>query len=204
MKKLIIVCGAHIETKRCLERIKMAVKLWKKELPILFSGKRGRWENPEWLSESKYMRKIAKDTYKYPVNRLFVENTSRETRGNAYFSKKIITKSFWKKIKEIIVITSIFHKPRARYIFKKVFGDTYSLRFVSSPDWLMKTEIQQKKDHEKISLFSSKLWSRHIEAGDDKEIHNLLMKFPCYNKKSPYTKEQVQERFKTKNFPKQL
>lgn len=68
----------------------------------------------------------------------------------------------------------------------------------------MKAEIQQKKNHEKISLFSSKLWSRYIEAGDDKAIYNLLMKFPCYNKKSPYSTKQIQERFTKNKFPKKL
>ena len=62
-----------------------------------------------------------------PPSAIIAERRSKNTIGNAFFSKPLIQKN-----SRFAVVTSEFHVPRARYIFGKFFGRGYRIKFVAS------------------------------------------------------------------------
>jgi uncharacterized SAM-binding protein YcdF (DUF218 family) len=71
-----------------------------------------------------------------PGSRLFIETSSWDTIGNAYFSRVIhVEPAGWRKL---LIVTSEFHMPRTREIFTWVYGldqsRSYELHFAESPD----------------------------------------------------------------------
>ena len=58
--------------------------------------------------------------------KIMKEEKSKDTVGNAYFSKQLIRKLGFRNI---IVVTTEIHAHRAKIIFKMVFGPAYKIRF---------------------------------------------------------------------------
>jgi uncharacterized SAM-binding protein YcdF (DUF218 family) len=73
----------------------------------------------------------------YPPDRVFVETSSWDTIGNAYFARVIHTDpAGWQRL---AVITSKFHLARTEAAFRWIFGappsePPYDLRFIAVPD----------------------------------------------------------------------
>lgn len=80
-----------------------------------------------------------------PRNALIKEEKSRDTFGNAIFSKKIVDRI---KPAKIFVFTSNWHLRRARLIFEKFFGGAYRLSFVECGGWNASTLIYVLSGHE--------------------------------------------------------
>jgi hypothetical protein len=87
--------------------------------------------------------------------RILIENASLDTIGNAYLSKLIhVDPPGWTRL---LVITSEFHMPRTRAIFKWVYGlDSrfYEMTFTASPNVGITPEgvrFREKKEAEGLS-----------------------------------------------------
>jgi uncharacterized SAM-binding protein YcdF (DUF218 family) len=95
-------------------RVARAVELFKeKKAPkIIFSG--GLTSNNR-ISEAAYMKKIAM-AMGVPPSKIILEEESKSTIENAYFTNKILRK---RKFTSAILVTTNYHMARASYIFGK-------------------------------------------------------------------------------------
>ena len=71
--------------------------------------------------------KIILRLYKINPQNLLCENNSRDTVGDAIFSRINIVKKF--NYKNIAVVTSQYHVKRANEIFNFIYGETADIRF---------------------------------------------------------------------------
>ena len=170
----IIVLGAGITPKGNLTRV--AKSRMDKGIELYRSGTApkiiatGKNEAPE-------MRRYAIKKGVDAVN-VFVESQALDTIGNAFFvRKKFLARNNWNRI---IVVTSIFHIPRAKLVFRKVFGKSPLVRFVPSARVLSDRIFKKKLQIEKGLLLITKFLSALVADGDMQAIENFLRKNPLY------------------------
>jgi uncharacterized SAM-binding protein YcdF (DUF218 family) len=66
-----------------------------------------------------------------PREASFVEDESRDTIGNAFFTwRRWLRPNDWRSIR---VVTTDYHIPRAAWIFRKVLGPSYDIAFSAAP-----------------------------------------------------------------------
>ena len=90
-------------------------------------------------------------------NRIFIENSSFDTIGAAFFVRKIFY-SFLKN-EEVVIVTSDFHEDRTKYIFSKIWNFTpkvpvKKLNFVGTKT--NKDEFALRTEREIVSLKQTK------------------------------------------------
>jgi uncharacterized SAM-binding protein YcdF (DUF218 family) len=91
----------------------------------------------------------------FPTQRIYIEVSSWDTVGNAYFARTVHTDpSGWRRL---LVITSEHHMPRTEAIFRWVFGLApdlgYALSFEAVPDTgLQGAVLEARNDREKASM----------------------------------------------------
>ena len=125
---------------------------------------------------SDAMRDHLNQKYNIPFDKIISEPSSKDTVGDAVFTRKnIIQKN---KFKRIAIVTSSYHLFRSKEIFKFVYGDSYELIFygceVSSP------QIIKTKELNSLRKFRETFSNKNI--GDIDKIHNELV-----NKHKLYT-----------------
>ena len=65
------------------------------------------------------------ESYEIPPSRIVIERNSRDTVGDAYFTKlNLAIPRGWKTL---VVVTSGYHVARARKIFEFIYGDGFSI-----------------------------------------------------------------------------
>lgn len=115
---------------------------------------------------------------------LLIEEKSKDTIGNAIYSKELILKE--KLDKSIILITSNFHLKRAMMIFEHIFGTSFFIEGIAS-----KSRIFHKIKHRVIQWRNNqidKIILLYIRPGDHKTAKKVIKKYlPMYNN---YTKLQ--------------
>ncbi len=108
-------------------RLRLALRLFRegKAQRIVVTGKARRTIGRRM--ESEIMRDYLVE---HGVSRrsILMEKHSVNTIGNAFFTKLLIGRP-----KSLLVVTSDFHVPRARYIFNKIFGRKCRIRVEGSP-----------------------------------------------------------------------
>lgn len=175
----LIVLGGGIEKRGTLPahvhaRLQHAAAFMKKNnIPhIILSGRYGfTITPPPRVSEARIMKK-ALLTMGIPERKIFLEELSKDTIGNAFYVKKtILRRRGWKNV---VLVTSHFHMPRARYVFKKILGTSYRLLPIAAPNMLSRTESHQRREAEKRLLVLTKLWLGRIAAGDDNALRHLM------------------------------
>lgn len=105
----------------------------------------------ESVAAAKYLIKKG-----IPSKYILIENTSFDTIGNAYFARVVHCQP--RNFKKLCVVSSKFHMPRTKVIFKWVFGLTplsrrYVLEFIESADEGMRSdvlEVRRKKEAESL------------------------------------------------------
>ena len=101
-----------------------------------------------------------------PAGNIFKDEYSKDTIGNALFTKvKILDGKNWKKL---LVITSDYHMPRAKYIFQKLWGKKFKLAFKSVKSFLNPLELEERRIREDVMIALDKIFLE--------EFHLLLMK----------------------------
>ena len=105
--------GATVNA-RTLLRLRYAAHIVKKlPLPILLSG--GNVFKTEKEPEASMMAKVLENEFHTPIK--WVEEHSRNTAENAFFSRQILKKE---NIDNIVLITHALHMPRAVEQFERV------------------------------------------------------------------------------------
>jgi len=104
-----------------IERLKMGKSLYKNKDTIILTG--GRVQKKTKHTEAYLMKKYLLRENKIPSENIITEPKAMNTTENAINSYKIL-----KKIKNIakcniIIISSLFHIKRVKYIFNKILVD---------------------------------------------------------------------------------
>lgn len=197
IKDVIIILGGGINSDGFIPdavkyRIDKGVELFKNKVAPYFIMS-GSWE---FWAEHAPPRTEAEAMKEYAISlgvleeKILLEESSKDTTGNAYFTKINFLKP--KNWKNIIVITSDYHFKKAKYIFQKVLGPEYEMDFIETQGKLSRPEFEKKIQREQKVLSLLKQWMSQIKDGDDTEIKNLLYtKHPGYAEKPEISKEQL-------------
>ena len=127
------------------------------------------WESTACASYILSKNKNATAPYMIPQKSVFVETSSYDTIGNAYFARTSHTEfNGWKKL---LIITNEFHMARTRKIFDWVFSvptnikpiSPYDLYYLESPNIGMASEVVKAR--------------KEREASSSKSVDNLSKKY---------------------------
>ena len=126
----IIVLGCKVESSGKISfglkgRVDLGVKIFKNgHAPILiFTG--GRTTSS--LSEAHVAHAYAMDEYQIRVEKLLLEEHSKNTEENAIYTKKL-----HKNIHKVLVVTDSFHVYRGQRVFEKYFDQVDGIGWASS------------------------------------------------------------------------
>ncbi len=163
--------------KEALKRVKKALLLLEKgEIDnLVLSGKFGSEEKP--VSEAELYKEYLLER-KVNKKKLFLEEESRDTIGNAVYSKKKILENDLSK--NIVVITSNYHLKRALMIFKYVFGKSFNVEGVPAQVFITHRFLKKLGEFEKREADLVLLYK--ARKGDHLEIESIIRKhIPFYN-----------------------
>jgi len=175
-------------------RVELGVELLKKGIAknLIMSGSCGFLVTyiPS-KTEAKAMKEYA-ISLGVPEKNIFTEEDSKDTIGNAYFTRKNLLEP--KKWKDIVVVTSEYHILRARYIFQKILGKDYRFEIVAADSHLTAEEVRQKSIEEEKIMTLAKRGLDGIEDGDMEEITRFMIEMhPAYAKNPKITKEELKK-----------
>lgn len=148
---------------------------------LIFSGKASFSKNPTPIKTEAQTMKERALALGVPAEKILLEEESQDTIGNAYFVKtKFLEPNHWR---DIGVVTSEYHLPRAKYIFEKVLGQEYKIDFISAAsDFLTKEELKNKEVREKAKLSIVSVWLNFVNPKDNKSLKSMLFrKHPAYS-----------------------
>lgn len=155
-------------------RIDLAVELYRNGIAprVICSGKYGLMvlEEPD-LSEAAAMAEYAA-VQGIPRRALLLEEDSRDTLGNAYFTKsKFLQPNGWTSLR---VITSDYHLFRTAWVFRKVLGSAFDFSLSSAPSGLKGASLIAHTLQEfKITSFYID-WLEALPEADDAAIQQLM------------------------------
>lgn len=116
-----------------------------------------------------------------PAERILTEERSRDTIGNAYFSKvEILQPNGWKKI---MVVCADFHLPRVKFLFEKILGPGYDLAFHTTPS--TSGHDVQFMTMQRDILEMQKKFLHPMQPGHDDFLSARLYTDPYYVKRRP-------------------
>jgi uncharacterized SAM-binding protein YcdF (DUF218 family) len=130
-------------------------------------------------TEAAAMRDFA-SSLGVPKERILVEDRSRDTMGNAYFSRVLLGP---RKLGRIAVVTSDYHVKKARFIFSKVYGKDCQMRFIGAKVIYPKPKMAKTRTVENYLLKLTKDFFKGVRDSDTKAVRHLL-----------YTEHQVYSR----------
>lgn len=127
------------------------------------------------ISESEAMYAYAQEVG-IPAEALLVENDSKDTLGNAYFTK--VNFLIPRNLDRIAVVLGPNHSlERVQYIFDKVLGDKFTATYLEH-----NTHRIEGAEREKWSLTILKEWLNSIPDGDHDAVYQaMLEKHPGYS-----------------------
>lgn len=175
----IIVLGRGIDLEGNLPanartRVERAVSLYKElQVPVIFSGRwTYRFTDPvPPITEAAAMAKYAQ-SLGLPSSVCLLEETSKDTIGNAIFTKKqYLVPNKWQSL---CVVTSVDHAKRTEYIFRKVCGPEYSYRFEACPIGTDEDLIARSTAREERSLSVTQQLLDPVADGDDEGFDYLV------------------------------
>jgi len=119
---------------------------------------------------------------KYAVNKgvdkkdIILEEDSRDTHANAYFTKKIVNKLLWKKI---LIITTDINIYKSKYFFKFIYGPKYYFKFIGVRKKVSKRQQEYliKYDKKSIDIMKKIYKEKNIHPGEDKKIKKIIDEF---------------------------
>ncbi len=108
--------------------------------------------------------------------KILLEDRSRDTFSNAYYSRKILDKL---KITAFTVVTSEFHLKKAKFLFQVVFPAVeYRAKFIKSKNGIISTRaLKNRRIHERLVLqfYKKHLFTTYgVKKGDMNSIANFL------------------------------
>tara|TARA_B100001250_G_C19536372_1_gene672720 strand:+ start:201 stop:737 length:537 start_codon:yes stop_codon:yes gene_type:complete len=134
----------------------------------------------DYRNDSKlFIGKVMKDyaiKLGVPSEKVIAEINSRDTVGDAFFTKKNILNN--KNWKNILVTTSDYHVKRASIIFKFIYGVEYNIKVIGAFGF----DSINKQMSEKKSFEAFKQTFQNSEEGNQDLIYKRLSTFhPYYN-----------------------
>lgn len=156
------------------------------DTPIIASGGyAGILKRRPRYTEAQVMKKYLL-SHNVPSKYVYLEERSRDTLGNAYYSKQIIKRfPLWRNL---LVVTDAEHADRMKWIFKKIFGPSYSISLLASPH----SPEKNKKGRKQYERYLTDLYRQMLQdclAGDDKAILRKLRGYHPYFSKSSAAKK---------------
>lgn len=198
MYDAIIILGSGVNDDSTLlpipkQRVATGIALFEQQLaPTLIMT--GKWSlfatAPYPISEAAAMAVYAVSRG-VPEDAVIKEEAAMDTIGNAYYTKTaILEPRGWRSV---IVLTSDFHLVRTRYIFDKVLGTQYDIKYVAAPNAVEVTRLSEiaEKEHRVLTLTKELL--DPIADGDHEAIQKIMNLFPGYSDHPAYTKEELLE-----------
>ena len=147
----------------------------KKEVPLLVTcGWAYRADSD--LPIAHAMKAYAVERHSIPVCAVIAETTSRDTVGDAVFTKRNL--AIPKEWTSILVVTSTYHVKRTQEVFSFIYGPQYVVAVTGAPS--LNTPRQRKTEQASTEAFRSTF--QGIKSGDDKAIlRRLTERHPFYN-----------------------
>ena len=165
-----------ILNKESTSRMDIAIEAFHENLvpDFITCGWAYRDDSPIAIADA--MKKYAIEIGRIPSGSIITERNSRDTVGDAVFTKKYFaSKREWKNI---LVATSDYHAPRACEIFNFVYGKRYSIEITGAVTNTSEEQLENEK--KSINVFHETFID--IKAGDDALIFKRLCeKHPYYN-----------------------
>ena len=158
-------------------RANLAFEIWNQQncIPKLITMG-WAYRNDTNVPISKSMANYLVNKLNVPKEQILSDVLSRDTVGDAFFSRYNFEKFFLKK--KIIIITSDYHEKRAHSIFKFIYGENYKIHFNVIDTDLKKSK--QKDETDSLYQFSNTF--NGIKSGDMNKIQNILLQnHPLYN-----------------------
>lgn len=155
-----------------ISRIRLACDLWNKRIaPLLVTS---GWSPVSTITLAEAMKSYAVTHYNIPANAIIPEPSSRDTVGDALFTKRKLAKA--QNWRSVIVVTSAYHAERSQQIFSFVYG--YPVPVAPAPS-AISAELAASETRS-IEAFL-KTFSG-IKPGDDEAIcKRLAQRHPFYN-----------------------
>lgn len=197
MSDVIIVLARGVEQDGSLPpdpmaRVRKGVELYKaKVAPVIIMS--GSWTYHQDVSPSRTEAAAMKDyavSLGVPEATVIEETKSKDTLGNAYFSKKDFCEP--RNWHNIVVVTSDDHLERSQYIFTKVFGPEYVIKYEVSERIITDEQYAKERKHEVNSMTILKQWIGGFADGDDAAIWHLMStRHPAYSINPEVSKEEL-------------
>lgn len=158
-------------------RANLAFEIWNQQncIPKLITMG-WAYRNDTNVPISKSMANYLVNKLNVPKEQILSDVLSRDTVGDAFFSRYNFEKFFLKK--KIIIITSDYHEKRAHSIFKFIYGENYKIHFS-----VIETDLKKSKQKDETdSLYQFSNTFNGIKSGDMNKIQNILLQnHPLYN-----------------------
>lgn len=195
----VVVLGGGVEEDGTLpelarRRVARAVELYEARIAprIILSGRCGLLVREPRVTEAAAMAAYAASCG-VPAEALLLEEESRDTLGNAYFTREqYLEPNGWRSIR---VVTSDFHLSRAAWVFRKILGADYDFSFVSAFSGLPPRQLIHRALEEcKLSIFLNE-WLEAVQEGDEHAIEHLMEnEHPGYAEAPALSHEELQRR----------
>ncbi len=190
----IVILGGGITKKGNLpktakKRVEKAKKMFERtsnQDNILASGKYSflypKKQRPK-KTEAEAIKEYLLDL-EVPEKKIFLERKSKDIVGNAYYSKK--TYFIPQKEREAKIIISELQVQRVKFVFKKIFGKDYNLKFFPVTTPIENREKRKKiQRREKYLLRKTKKMLKEMKPGNHNFLKGKIYKFKFYKEKRP-------------------
>lgn len=161
-----------------ISRLDKAAELYKKgsaDMIVVTGG--GRMKGAMGTEAHVMKRYLVKKGIR--PNSILMEHESRNTIGNAFFTKRMIDGR--SRSPSLIVVTNDFHMPRSRFIFRKIFGNNRKISFVESRTWDAKV-LRRAVAYERESIKDTRKYLNGIDfRSSEKSIRKDI---EAYRKRS--------------------
>ncbi|CAN5835548.1 hypothetical protein BH23GEM8_BH23GEM8_09600 [soil metagenome] len=195
----IVVLGGGVDEHGCLPavartRVRRAVELFEQGIAprIILSGRCGLSQEAPEITEASAMADHAGELG-VPHEALLLEEESRDTLGNAYFTReRHLAPNGWRAVR---VVTSDFHLSRAAWVFRKILGAGYDVAFASASSGLPPRELIFRALEEcKLTIFLNE-WLEALEEGNEEAAARLMAhEHPGYAEAPTLTHQQMRQR----------
>ena len=162
--------------KETIKRLEKAACIFKKNESkyILTSGWAYRDDCKISLADAAKVHLVK--FFEIPRRKIITEKNSRDTVGDAYFSK--VNKILKKNLKSIVVVTSLYHVPRVKKIFSFIYGKNYIIKVVGVKS--DRSNFIKKYEKKSLKVFCEMF--KKIEMGNTKSIFKKMQtSHPYYN-----------------------
>lgn len=151
-----------------------------------------RLTTPPEMTEARTMAASLR-TLGVPEDSIILEERSCDTVGSLLFLRTDVAEpSGWRRL---VVVTSIDHLARTRFLTRLVFGDDLDVRLVYGRTVMTREEQRAALDREKRSLrLMASTWFAGIEPGDHAAVASALRDHPGYNPAATVTPQEMLRR----------